>query len=59
MASGGAAAPVVLDPTLPTPKLLVVSDWAEPLPSIAGLKIVCIGAGYVGGPTMVRSCGRR
>ena len=33
---------------LPTPKLLVVSEWADALPSVDGLKVACIGAGYVG-----------
>jgi hypothetical protein len=34
----------------PSPRVLPLA--AGELPSVAGVKIACIGAGYVGGPTM-------
>lgn len=47
-------------PTVPvgfvSPKVQAVEG---PLPTVAGLNVVCIGAGYVGGPTMAviaRNC---
>jgi hypothetical protein len=39
-------------PSSPSTKMTVASEEFADLPPVAGIKICCLGAGYVGGPTM-------